>query len=68
MPNRAPSALPIKKSRADRTIVVRGFSGAGFSLWGLVLANTKTHRPKPAPLNEMQPFHRYALGRIHENV
>src|ERR1700692_4729517 len=27
-----------------------GLSGAGFSLWGLVLAKTKTHRLKPAPL------------------
>ncbi len=25
-------------------------SGAGFSLWGLVLASTKPHRLKPAPL------------------
>jgi hypothetical protein len=24
-----------------------GFSGAGFSLWGFVLAKTKTHRLKP---------------------
>jgi len=31
---------------------LKGFGGAGFSLWGgLVLAGTKTHRLKPAPLN-----------------
>jgi len=28
----------------------RGFSGAGFSLWVLVLASTNPHRLKPAPL------------------
>jgi hypothetical protein len=27
-----------------------GFSGAGFSLWGLVLAMSKIRRLKPAPL------------------
>src|SRR5579864_1841395 len=30
---------------------VGGASGAGFSLWILVLAMTKPHRLKPAPLN-----------------
>jgi hypothetical protein len=29
--------------------VHEGFCGAGFSLWVLVLARTKTHRLKPAP-------------------
>src|SRR5258708_597483 len=29
------------------------FSGAGFSLWGFVIARTKTHRLKPAPLKSI---------------
>src|ERR1700681_3619497 len=37
--------------RILRTILSDGFSGAGFSLWGLALRCSKTHRLKPAPLN-----------------
>jgi hypothetical protein len=39
---------------------VRGCGGAGFSLWGFVLAMTKPHRLKPTPQNtKFQPalFH-----------
>ena len=35
---------------------VDGASGAGFSLWGFVLARTKPHRLKPAP-----PVHRVCM-------
>jgi hypothetical protein len=31
-------------------------SGAGFSLWGFVLARTKPHRLKPAPLDPNRNF------------
>jgi len=32
---------------------MEGFGGAGFSLWGLVLARSKSHRLKPAPLEPL---------------
>jgi hypothetical protein len=32
------------------SILVRAIGGAGFSLWGLLLARTNPHRLKPAPL------------------
>jgi hypothetical protein len=40
-------------SRESQWDVLRGHrSGAGFSLWGVGLAGTKTRRLKPAPLSE----------------
>jgi hypothetical protein len=35
---------------ANANIPAEVFGGAGFSLWGLVLARSKPHRLKPAPL------------------
>jgi hypothetical protein len=41
----------------------RGFGGAGFSLWVLGLARTKTHRLKPAPLKQKDDSHAlYSIG------
>jgi hypothetical protein len=49
--------MPAQMAR-PRVVSVEGmytdFSGAGFSLWGLVLARSNPHRLKPAPLNPIQ--------------
>jgi hypothetical protein len=41
-----------------------GFSGTGFSLWGLILAGTKTHRLKPVPLKPTKSIKPSFIGKM----
>ncbi len=54
--------LPVMAVKGFSIFVNRsnGSRGAGFSLWGFVLARTKTHRLKPAP--PTQPIQRPAAA------
>ena len=50
---------------SGKTMRLGRASGAGFSLWGLVLARTKPHRLKPAPLGTsslLQGFQNFSGG------